>query len=99
MEYTKLYFFVHSPRRFRYHVNSEQLDMENCVMNISLIKVFVFVLVLIGVMAGVAFIMSHRQGRGLGNTFVESIIWGGSLLACAGGDYLLVVLNSNHAWA
>lgn len=67
-------------------------------MNIPLIKLFIFILILIGIMAGVAFIMSHRQGRGIGNAFVESIIWGGSLIACAGGDYLLVVLNGNHTW-
>jgi predicted GTPase len=67
-------------------------------MNISLIKVFIFVLILIGVMAGVAFIMSLRQEQKLGNAFRESIIWGGSLIACAGADYLLVMLNSSHAW-
>jgi hypothetical protein len=68
-------------------------------MDISYIPVFIFVLILIGIMAGVAFIMSHGQGQSLGNALLESSIWGGSLIACAGGDYLLVVLNSNHAWA
>lgn len=67
-------------------------------MNSSLISVFIFVLVLISVMAGVAFVMSQRQGKGLGNALLESGIWGGSLIACAGGDYLLVMLNSNHVW-
>jgi hypothetical protein len=46
----------------------------------------------------VAFNISQKQGQSLGNAFVESFIWGGSLIACAGADYLLVVLNSNHAW-
>lgn len=67
-------------------------------MNISLMPVFIFVLTLIGVMAGVAFVMSLRQGQGLGNALLESGIWGGSLIACAGGDYLLLMLNSSHAW-
>lgn len=67
-------------------------------MNISLTQVSVFVFVLIGIMAGMAFTMSKRQGQSLGSAFRESIIWGGSLIACAGADYLLVVLNSNHAW-
>lgn len=67
-------------------------------MNTSLTNVFIFALFLIGIMAGVAFIMSKKQGQRLGNAFVESLIWGGSLIACAGADYLLVVLNSNHAW-
>ena len=66
-------------------------------MDTSLIYVFIFVLILIGVMAGVAFILSQRQGQSLGNALLESGIWGGSLIACAGGDYLLVALNSNHA--
>ena len=65
----------------------------------SVIPVFIFVLALIGVMAGIAFIMSNRQGQSVGNALLESGIWGGSLLACAGGDYLLIVLNSNHVWA
>jgi len=67
-------------------------------MNYSLSQVFIFVLILIGVMAGVAFNMSQRQGQTLGSAFVESLIWGSSLIACAGADYLLVVLNGNHAW-
>jgi steroid 5-alpha reductase family enzyme len=68
-------------------------------MNASLVPVFTFVLILIGVMAGVAFIISQRKGQqSLGNTLLESVIWGGSLIACAGGDYLLVMLNSNHSW-
>jgi hypothetical protein len=67
-------------------------------MDSSLIPVFTFVLILIVVMACMAFIMSQRQGRSLGNALLESGIWGGSLIACAGGDYLLVVLNSNHTW-
>lgn len=67
-------------------------------MNTSLMPVFVFVLILIGVMAGAAFIMSHRQGQGLGNALFESSIWGVSLMACAGADYLLVMLNSAHVW-
>jgi hypothetical protein len=67
-------------------------------MNTSLISVFSFVLILIGVMAGMAFIMSQRQGKGLGNALLESSIWGGSLMACAGADYLLVMFNSNHIW-
>ena len=60
--------------------------------------VFIFVLILIGVMAGVAFIMSQRRGQSIGNALLESCIWGSSLIACAGGDYLLAALNSNHAW-
>ena len=68
-------------------------------MNTSLSQVFIFVLVLIGIMAGVAFKMSQRQGQSVGNAFTESLIWGSSLIACAGADYLLVVLNGNHAWA
>jgi hypothetical protein len=67
-------------------------------MNTSLIPVFTFVLILIVVMACVAFIMSQKQGQRLGNALLESGIWGGSLIACAGGDYLLVMLNSNHTW-
>jgi steroid 5-alpha reductase family enzyme len=67
-------------------------------MNTSLISVFIFVLVLIVVMACVAFIMSQRQGQSMGNALLESGVWGGSLIACAGGDYLLVMLNTNHTW-
>jgi len=67
-------------------------------MNISLISVFTFMLILIGAMAGLAFIMSQRSGQRLGNAFIESSIWGCSLIACAGGDYLLVMLNSSHTW-
>jgi len=72
-------------------------NRENFVMNTSLMPVFVFVLVMIVVMAGVAFIMSQRQGHSFGNALLESGVWGGSLIACAGGDYLLVALNGNHA--
>ncbi len=64
----------------------------------SLMPVFRFVLIFIGVMAGMAFIMSQRQGKGFGNALLESCIWGGSLMACAGADYLLVMFNSNHVW-
>lgn len=67
-------------------------------MNTSLMPVFTFVLILIVVMACMAFIMSQRQGQSLGNALLESGIWGGSLIACAGADYLLVMLNSGHAW-
>lgn len=67
-------------------------------MNPSLIPAFTFVLILIGVMAAVAFIMSHKQGKSFGNALLESGVWGGSLIACAGGDYLLVMLNTNHTW-
>lgn len=67
-------------------------------MNTSLIPVFTFVLVLTGVMAGVAFIMSRRQGQRVGNALLESGIWGCSLLACAGADYFLMIFNSNHMW-
>ena len=67
-------------------------------MNTSLVPVFTFVLILIAVMAGAAFVMSQRQGQSFGNALLESGVWGGSLIACAGGDYLLVMLNSNHAW-
>ena len=67
-------------------------------MNTSLVPAFTFVLILIVVMAGLAFVMSKRQGQNFGNALLESGVWGGSLIACAGGDYLLVVLNSNHAW-
>lgn len=67
-------------------------------MNFSLIRVFIFVLILIGVMAYTAFIMSRKQGESIGNALLESIIWGGSLIACAGGDYLLLMLNGDHAW-
>jgi len=49
-------------------------------------------------MAGVAFIMSQRQGQSFGNALLESGVWGGSLIACAGADYLLVLLNNSHAW-
>ena len=63
-------------------------------MDISLIQMFFFVLTLIVIMAGVAFIISQRKEQ----TLLESGIWAGSLIACAGGDYLLVMLNSNHAW-
>ena len=67
-------------------------------MNTSLMPVFIFVLALIVVMAGVAFIMSQRQGQSFGNALLESGVWGGSLIACAGADYLLVLLNNSHAW-
>ena len=63
-------------------------------MNISLIQMFFFVLILVVIMAGVAFIMGQKKEQIL----FESGIWAGSLIACAGGDYLLIVLNSNHAW-
>ena len=63
-------------------------------MNTSLIPVFTFVFVLIGVMAAVAFIMSKRQGRSLENALLESGVWGGSLIACAGADYLLAMLRN-----
>jgi hypothetical protein len=68
-------------------------------MNTSSIPVFFFVLILIGIMAAIAFAMSKRQGQSIGNALLESGVWGGSLIACAGGDYLLVMLNSTHAWA
>lgn len=64
----------------------------------SLVPVFTFVLILIVVMACVAFVMSQKQGKSMGNALLESSVWGGSLIACAGGDYLLVMLNSNHTW-
>ncbi len=67
-------------------------------MNTSLVPVFIFLLILIGVMAGMAFITSQRKGQNFGNVLLESSIWGSSLIACAGGDYLLVMLNSNHTW-
>ena len=67
-------------------------------MNNSLIPVYFFVLILIGIMAGAAFLMSQRQGQRTGNTLFESIIWVGSLIACAGADYLLIMDNSNHIW-
>ena len=67
-------------------------------MNISLIQVLTFLLILIGAMAGLAFIMSQRPGQGFGNAIIESSIWGCSLIACAGGDYLLVMLKSSHTW-
>ncbi len=67
-------------------------------MDTSLIPVFIFVLILIVVMAAVAYIMSHRQGRSTENALLESGIWAGSLIACAGGDYFLVMLNSSHVW-
>jgi hypothetical protein len=75
------------------------LGQGNSHMNTSLTQVYTFVLVLIGIMAGMAFIMSQRQGQRLGNSVVESFIWGASLIACAGGDYLLIMLNSNSALA
>lgn len=67
-------------------------------MNASFMQVFGFVLVLIVVMAGVAFVMSQKQGQSFGNALLESGIWGFSLIACAGADYLLITLNSNHIW-
>jgi len=62
-------------------------------MNTSLAQVYIFVLILIGIMACMAFIMSQRQGKSLGNVMLESSIWGCSLIACAWGDYLLIALN------
>jgi hypothetical protein len=67
-------------------------------MNTLLVPMFTFLLILISVMAGMAFITSQRKGQNFGNALLESGIWGGSLIACAGGDYLLVMLNSNHSW-
>jgi len=68
-------------------------------MNPVLVPAFTFVLILIIAMSVAAFTLSQRQGNSLGNALLESLIWGGSLFACAGGDYLLMVLNSNHIWA
>jgi hypothetical protein len=62
-------------------------------MNTSLIHVFIFILVFVGVMAIVAFIMSQRQEQAFGNALFESGIWGGSLIAGAGADYLLVMFR------
>ena len=68
------------------------------MVSTSFMQVFYFVLVLIVIMAGVAFMMSQRQGQSFGNALLESGIWGFSLVACAGADYLLMMLNSNHVW-
>ncbi len=62
-------------------------------MNTSLMPVFTFILVLTVVMAVVAFIMSQRKGQGFGNSLLESGIWSGSLIACSGADYLVVMLR------
>jgi hypothetical protein len=67
-------------------------------MNTSLVPLFFFALILIGLMSVVAFIKSRQPGQRLGFTLLESGIWGCSLIACAGADYLLVMLNSNHIW-
>lgn len=67
-------------------------------MSFSLSRVFICVFVLICVMVGTAFIMSRKQGANICNALLESSIWGGSLIACAGGDYLLLMFNGNHAW-
>jgi hypothetical protein len=61
------------------------------MMNFLLIKLFIFVLILIGVMAGTTFMISQRQGLCFGNVLLESSVWGVSLVACAEGDYLLVM--------
>ena len=67
-------------------------------MNISFFPAFNLVLVLVVVMAVLAYLSSQKQGKSFGNALLESGVWGGSLIACVGGDYLLMALNSNHVW-
>ena len=67
-------------------------------MNIFLSQLYIFWLILIGVAAVVTFMMSRIAADRPGNTFIELIIWEGSLMACAGGDYFLIALNGNPAW-
>jgi len=68
-------------------------------MNISCTSAFIFFLILFAFVATVAFFKSKNQGASVGNALLESGIWGVSLIAVAGGDYLLISLNSNHLWA
>jgi hypothetical protein len=68
------------------------------MVSASFMQGFFFLLVLTVVMAVVAYSRRCDEWRNVGSALLESGIWVFSLIACAGTEYLVMMLYSNHTW-